>query len=395
MIAYNKAWLYHLELHDQLNDEYQSECITTDEVNAVKSKYPASFYTPGIFVRVGLFILTFIIVLFSAGILNLMLENTPIAYGFGWLIFLSGASYIALEIIVKAKKHYQSGVDDALLLLSVGFLMGGVTWMTYDLNPNNQHIHYLSISLAIFILSTYFTLRFINLLMCTIASLSFFALVFFSWRHLGVFNLYTIPLVMMLISALIYWLAASVKTTMTILYYKHCIIIIKVISLVILYAAGNYFVADKLSNRLSNSGFAIHSGIPFGLLFWGWTMFLPVLYAGWGIYKKNAVLLRIGLLLTAVGIATFRNYYHVLSIELVLIVAGVILLAIVYVVIKYLKKDKHGFTYTDINQTNLLDKIKLESLIISETLGHTSAPVKPTERFGGGDFGGGGSGGAF
>jgi len=46
--------------------------VSDAEFTTIAEKYPVGFYTPNIFVRVGLFILTCIIVLFAASLLSLM-----------------------------------------------------------------------------------------------------------------------------------------------------------------------------------------------------------------------------------------------------------------------------------------------------------------------------------
>ncbi len=123
---------------------------------------------------------------------------------------------------------------------------------------------------------------------------------------------------------------------------------------------------------------------------------MPLVYLAIGIKKKNAVLLRTGLLLIAAAVLTFRSYYHVLPIATTLTIAGAGILGIAYAIMKYLKTPKHGFTYAEPDDANLMDHIKVESLLIAETFSAApSAPASDGTKFGGGDFGGGGSSGGF
>jgi len=79
-----------------------------------------------------------------------------------------------------------------------------------------------------------------------------------------------------------------------------------------------------------------------------------------------------------------------------LAIAGIVLLAIVYTIMKYLKTPKHGFTCAEPSEVNALDHLKIESLIVAETFSHTpTASANDGVKFGGGDFGGGGSSGGF
>jgi hypothetical protein len=91
MIIYNKTWLNNLMAHELVSDEENGGYITRAESNAIKQKYPVGFYLPGIFIRVGLFILTCVITLCVMGLLSLMLESSQVLDSFGWpLFFLFG-----------------------------------------------------------------------------------------------------------------------------------------------------------------------------------------------------------------------------------------------------------------------------------------------------------------
>src|ERR1700733_3369228 len=116
MIAYNKTWLANLRLHAELKKAARKGNINEAEFKAIEQKYPAGFYTPGLFARIGLFILTCIVVCFGDGLLSLFLMGSNLVESGGWLFFLGGVSYAALEFMVS-KKHYRSGVDDALLFI--------------------------------------------------------------------------------------------------------------------------------------------------------------------------------------------------------------------------------------------------------------------------------------
>jgi hypothetical protein len=396
MIIYNKTWLNNLELRNQSEHAHQTECVTDEELKNIKEHYPVGFYTPGIFIRIGLFVLTFIIALFSGGLLSLMFASTRAIEHFGWPMFLGVVCYVALEIIVTGKNHYRSGVDDALLWMSGGLLTGGFIWMIGSQDAYYQHPPYLGISVFVFVLSLYFTLRFADVIMSALSILSFFAMIFFAWKNAGAFGMATMPFVIMLVSAIVYVLALRLNNNLAAQYHKACLMVVQIVSLVTLYVAGNYFVIDRLKNSLNDSTPVVHPSAIWGMFFWGWTILLPFVYIARGILKKDVILLRTGLMIIAFAVFTVRNYYHVLPTELALIMAGIVLLAIVYGLVQYLKTTKHGFTSADTNSPHLMDHIKIESLIIGESLGHTpAAPTEPANRFGGGDFGGGGSGGGF
>lgn len=396
MIIYKDTWLNNLWLQNQANDAYREGCITENEVNVITEKYPVGFYKPGILIRIGLFLLTCIIMLFSMGLLTLMFSSSGIIDGFGWTLFLSCCSYIALEIMVKEKHHYQSGVDDALLYITFGLFLGSFIWMMNSLFSNFGHFNYLGINLFTCILCLYFTLRFGDQLMSFLLIASFLAVIYFAWKHLGSVGLATMPFIMMLVSALIYVLSDRMTAKRFVKwYYAGCLTIIKVVSLLTFYLAGNYYVVQTLSNQL-NGNSVINAPIHFGLFFWSWTILIPFSYLFMGILKKDSILLRAGLLLVAAAIFTVRYYYAVLPTEWALTFGGIILLAVVYSIIKYLKKPKFGFTYAEKSNAGYMDHLKIESLIIAQSVGNNATTSSESAtRFGGGTSGGGGATGSY
>jgi hypothetical protein len=144
MIVYNKTCLDNLLIHYEAKDALSAGCITGDEVKSIKKQYPVGFYMPGIFIRIGLFILTFIVVQFSVGFASFLLMATHLIEHFGWTLFVGIGIYIVLELMIKKMNYYRSGVDDALLWLSAGFIIGSYVWMlmSFDRGFNQDHFKY-------------------------------------------------------------------------------------------------------------------------------------------------------------------------------------------------------------------------------------------------------------
>ncbi|MDO3625811.1 hypothetical protein [Mucilaginibacter sp. BT774] len=386
MIAYNKIWLTSLRLQNDVKENQNRGYITAEEFKNIKDKYPVGFYTPGLFARIGLFILTIIVVTFADGILSLLFASASNLFDTaGWVFFLSILSYTALEVIVSSKHHYRSGVDDALLFISA--LLSGVA--SAMLFSHYNVVYYMPVSATIFILSLYFTIRFADMLMAALCGAALFAFIYFGWTKLVPFGIATIPFVIMLVSAGLYWGSYNLNRQKQFAGYYNCILIAQIIFLLGLYTAGNYYVVQTLGDNISDQA---GKPIPLGTFFWLWTMLIPLVYLGWGIFKKNTVLLRMGLVLIAAAIATFRYYYHVLPLDMVLTMGGALILGIAYTAMRYLKTPKHGFTYAEPDTGHMMDHLKVESLIVAETFAKVpSPPAEERSRFGGGDFGGGGS----
>jgi len=384
MIAYNPTWLANLRLQEILKDDLSKGRISDDEFKAISVKYPVGFYTPGFFARMGLFIVTCIVALFAFGLIALMADSGNIIDTPGFPFTLGVLSYIALEAMVNANKHYRSGVDDALLYASAGAFSAAVVMMFhYGYNQNND----VAIWGIIFLLALFLAIRFTDMLITALCAVSFFLFIYFTWTRIIPSGAATVPFILMLVSAGAYWFVYANRAKH--LHYENCLIIAQVGCLLVLYAAGNYYVIQTLGDELRGT---INSPVPFAGVFWAWTIGLPFVYLGFGVKRKDVILLRIGLLLIAAAALTFRTYYYVLQLDVALTLVGAILLSIAYGVIKYLKTPKHGFTYAEPEDEHEIDRLKVESLLIAESF--STAPAAPSAtgtRFGGGDFGGGGS----
>ena len=389
MIIYNKTWLANLLVINSVDQEYKEDLVPENELQNVRLKYRVEFYTPNLFIRVGLFVLTAIISAFSMGLFSLIVHESGINDTFGWLLFLGIANYIALEVTVQAKHHFRSGVDDALLYISAG-LFAVAFGMAVNMNSTD---HPGIISAFVLLLSSILAIRFTDWLMALLAYLAFFATVFSAWQQVGSFGIATMPFVLLALSFLIYKLVTSNLTNPKTIFYANSLTILQIASLVTLYLSANYFVVKELGDELNGT---LSKTIPFAWFFWGWTMALPFVYIVYGLKKKNTILLRTGLLLIVAAAITFKNYHHVLPIEVTLIICGSLALAISYFVTRYLSTPKNGFTCKESNTVDLMDQLKIESLIISESFADTgAATVANDDVFGGGHFGGGGANSSF
>lgn len=394
MIIYNKEWLNNLYIVDLLKADYTANRITKEEFIKIKSTSPVGFYMPGLMVRIGLFVLTLIIAIVATSLLVLMVfVSIHISGSPTWPIFLGIIYYALLEFLTKNKHYFHSGVDNALLYSSAALLGGGFIWIVFDSHFTTGDNLLGAITIAI--LCIYLTLRFADIVTTAVACGAIFACVYFFWAMMGKFGLATMPFVMMITAACTYFGFNGLGKNAKNFYYTDCIQIIKLISLLTLYAAGNYFVVNRLNNMLNGLADS-HTLIPLGFIFWIWTIALPAVYMLFGLKRKDTMLLRTGMVLVAAAIATFRTYYHLLPIEIMLTLAGIIILAGTYTIISYLKTPRHGFTYAEPEEANGAGSLNLEGLAIGQATSHLPPAAQGhATRFGGGSGGGGGSSGDF
>ena len=76
MIAYNHTSLDNLLINEEAADAFHQQLISMEEYKAVEKTYPVNLYTPNIFIRIGLFLLTCVIAFMGYGMI-LMMEIIP------------------------------------------------------------------------------------------------------------------------------------------------------------------------------------------------------------------------------------------------------------------------------------------------------------------------------
>jgi hypothetical protein len=390
MIIYDKLGLANLHIQEQMQKAFDAGLVAEEELRQVKAAYPTGFYTPNLLVRIGLFLLTLTGTQFAGMFVTLILEGLHVVDNPIWPIFLGLCTYAAAEFFTKRNRLFRSGVDDALIWLSASLLAVGVIW-ALDGSPDVNLLG----SGAILLLSLYFTLRFADPVMAVISFLSLLAVVFFTWNKFGAIAEATMPFLMMIVSFVTWYRSKAMTSNFKFTNYRNCLLFVQVVSLLTGYAAGNYFVVQKLSNFLHHLPQNSDQPLPFGWFFWIWTLVLPVLNVTHGIQKKSLMLLRLGMLLMVAAAFTFRNYYQLFPTEYVLVIVGATLLTALILVIKYLKIPKGGFTYAKRGSRHWAENVNLESILVAGAASHsTPVPVNPSP-FGGGSFGGGGASSTF
>jgi hypothetical protein len=384
MIIYNKTWLHNMHIVDLVKSDLRAGHITMDEFLAIRSAHPVGFYLPGILVRIGLFILTLIIAVFAVALLSLLATNTHMLDSAVWPIFLGIACYAFLEIIVKQRNYLSSGVDNALLYFSAILLSVGCGWYIMDLHLGP--VDTMITAVALFVLFTYLTLRYADSLTAISACVAFFAVVYFTWAL--AFGYATMPFVMIFAAGSVYYVLSRIYHRPSAIYYAANITCAKVVSLITIYAAGNYFIVDRLNNMLNGQDNAL-TILPFGFMFWLWTMLVPVVYLTIGIKNKNSVVIRLGMLTAVATVLTFRYYYQLLPVEIMLTLSGLLLLSAAYMIISYYKKPAVALIEAEYESS--LSDLNLEGIIIGQATANMPPAAQTASRFGGGTGGGAGS----
>ncbi|RYD89177.1 MAG: hypothetical protein EOP54_26015, partial [Sphingobacteriales bacterium] len=73
MSAYEAGQINSIFVQDEAALALQEKAITADEFATIKTAYPVNLYQPNCFVRLGLILLTIIVIVFSFGVCALVL----------------------------------------------------------------------------------------------------------------------------------------------------------------------------------------------------------------------------------------------------------------------------------------------------------------------------------
>jgi hypothetical protein len=186
------------------------------------------------------------------------------------------------------------------------------------------------------------------------------------------------------------WLAASklIKRPDN-LYYRECLEFIQTLGLAIAGACTNYYVVSDIWFTTTHgegiSGF-------WKVLFAATTVLIPLAKIITGFRQKDKKRIRIGILMVVAAVMTFHYYLTSTPTEILCIIYGSLLLLIGYWLLKHHKAKENGISFSERHDNGSL--FEVESLLIGAGAGLVT-PENSNSRFGGGSFGGAGSGSTF
>lgn len=358
--------------------------ISREQLEKIKGKFSDFYFSPNVFVRIGLFLFTLFLSFSFMGLASLFLF-----VGMTWqegkflgtiLLSYGAIHFIVLEYLIRKRKLYRAGIDDALLYMGLGLIISGLVIM---FGVYNSSLICTQISLIVCGLGM---LRYADRLVTFNFLTSVLSVIFFSLVD-APFGRSLLPFIFMVVSASIYFLSNSFKDEQF-RYWKGCIKVMKIFSLLSFYLSGNLYVIVVVNRSLSGHLPDFLRGV-----FLAFTVLVPLFFIYLGLLKKDRLFLVTGMIILALGVLTIKYFYSIASAEFSLSIGGVFLIIIAYCCIKYLKTPRYGFTFQQPESENRSDA---EGLIIGQTLAGLSTGVKNEDvEMGGGDFGGGGAGSSY
>ena len=383
MLAYSTTTLENLAIHEAAEEAADFNLISPQKETEIKSHYVVDVYSPNIFVRIGLGLLTVFIVLASVGLVGLMTSfSAPV---FLMLVFAAGC-FALLSYITGTRKHFSSGVDHVLMFSVIFF----ITAALIEMLPPGFNEDLLA-SVLVCLISLGFFLRFADSIMAIVSFVAMAAFIVNFAKYFGTSSKLILPFIMMVFAAGVYVVCRRMKGDRKDVYYSKGLRMLELLSVLTFYVAGNYFVVNQLLNQIiAGRGTAILPQL-FQYFLWAFTLVVPFVYLATGIKFKDLMLCRLGILCIALTILTYRYYYSILSPEAAMLLAGLLICITAYLLSRFLKQPKAGFIFKNLNRRKK-DSANLEGVIIAETFGHRQTSSQPDTTFGGGSFGGAGAG---
>ncbi|MCC7301519.1 MAG: hypothetical protein IT233_02655 [Bacteroidia bacterium] len=396
MIIYSKENLHGLHITNAAKRWFARNWISAGILEKTQTAYPVTFYSPNVFIRIGLFLFTHFIISSAYGMFifwfNFIDSSSWETAMASMLIFFAvlctGTLEFGIRRLVKGRELYNSGIGEALIYSALGFLAGGLFWLLSGTSMNDEDAFLTTCFLLLPVLLAG-AVRYLDLVCAAGSVICFYLIAFLILIKTGDSAKYIIPFAFMLLSAAFLLGFARIRRLQKFLFWKKVITVARLINMLVLYFSGNYFVIRESSIEFFHM--SQDSEVPLYWFFWAFTFLVPLAYLFLGLARKDKVFLWSGLILIGLSVMTFRNYYSVAPPEVALSLAGFVLILLAWVGIKYFREGRKGITYVaEPDEDNFL-KEHAEALIIAQTMGTTGPSADESVGPGGGDFGGGGS----
>jgi hypothetical protein len=390
MIAYNSTWREFLKTARAAKRWSESKIISEDQYRIIRSAYTTPLYSPNFFIRVALFLFTCICLL---GVFGLIVTGGSLNSAAGvrvigiFSICMGSACIVLLEYLIKRKHLYRAGIDDAMLYGGLAFVITGLIAAFFaDHSPQYKVIPWL-IAFP-FLLGG--VIRYADVLVTAAMYVCWLGIVYVPLSDGNDTAKLLLPFIVTVLSLGIYIVVKRMEGNNQLRAWEGCREMVEVFSLCTLYLGGNYYVVRHMREEFLWRSLGAGEDIPMALVFYALTLIVPVVYVISGLHKKDRVMLRVGLCAAGFSAFTFKYYFSLGHPEIILIIAGGILIGAALISIRYLKSSSGAFTHENLLKSRT-DSLEMEGLVLSQAVNATPPAVEKKFEGGGGTFGGGGS----
>ncbi|MEO7423564.1 MAG: hypothetical protein ABI036_00150, partial [Fibrobacteria bacterium] len=341
MLAYRKSDLDALAAITAIRTWADDGVLDAATAESLNLSFPPPFYSPNVFIRIGLFIFGAICALAALGLLFLMTNGWNSGNGFGTTLMVFGAGLAAgPEMLARRRKpFFRAGLEEAFTYGALISLLCGF-WILIGFHGD---LHY---PLALFMgaIVSAAALRYVDGLLALAAAAFVFYAIFDLGSHGGDPARTALPFLIIALSAAVVYSAGWALSRPNLRYWHALWTVLRFATLMTGYAGGNYFVVKEARQAFLGSSFRGEEGIPMGAAFYAFTFCVPVIYIAWGLVRKDRLFLRAGLLCLALAVFTYKYYHHVMPMETGLTLVGIILITVAWFVLRIFKTVRFGIT---------------------------------------------------
>lgn len=385
MQVYHKDLLENEAMISKAKLLYEQKFISKEQLNEVSSKLVLLDTNPNLLVRFGFFLLgCFLFVSIMGSISLIFIPLISSNHEIIPFIFF-GIGVLALEILAH-KNYFKHGLDDAFVVCSQLTLYFGVG-VVFDSS--------LAAYLVMFVFGALFCIRYINAISLFVSCTGLIAFVFLAITENSVIPKALLPFIAFCIAAILYKIYLKLNTLVALYYYELAFKNLKIFSLILAYFSLNYMVVRELSESLLNVEVLPGEDIPLAFVFYATTFIIPAFYITYSLFKKDRIILFVGILTFTFSLFTIRYYHQLLPIEVALVLGGIALFLVTYLSIKRLQFRETGLTFKPDRDSDSSLLKNAQALIVSAQVPNAPNPNQSNMPFGGGGFSGGGAGSKF
>ncbi len=384
---YDTTQLLNLHAVKEALHWHNQKFINAEQLAAIKSKYQCKLYHPNLAIRILIFVASWMAISGASG-LFFLLFNELSKPGYGVLLVIIGAGilFFVQRVLIYQNNHFRSGVVEACAYCALGSIVGGIGMIT----DGNEHL----VLLTGVVVCAYMSYRFLDLLCHIVGMLTFAGFIFYEGFQAGGIFRHIIPFMIIVCFSVTYFLASHLRKRDYLSLWSDNLKLTEIISLLLIYAGGNYLVVRECSIELLDMTLAPGEDIPFAFIFYALTAGIPLLLIYRGTKLGRIMLIRLGVVALVLSVSTFRYYYSIASPEVVLTLGGVAVLSVTAWLFNILKVKRGVFTRDKLLSKQWISP-EASAFAISQTMGGNVQKTDETFKGGGGSFGGGGASGDY
>ena len=387
MLASNFNNIQNHFLLEEMEKLVAQDFITKKQLTELKMSRVSTKTNSNFLIRFGFFLLGNFLISSVLGFVALFLSvlNDQNVIAFCFLLAAIG-SIVATELLYD-KNYFAYGFDDSFILSITLFFCVASGIFTESV---------IFVLFILVLISSFCSIRYVHVPSIFFSLIGLIGLMGYIVTEEKIIPSFYLPVLMFIVAIGLYFLQRQLSQNIKYFIYTNVLLTIKIFSLILGYAALNYFVVRELSAVLLGLELLPSQEIPLAPLFYFATFAIPLFYVFFGLKNKNRIFFWIGCLTFALGFATIRYYHAIVPIEIAFILGGSILFAIVYLSIRKIRNNRSGITFNEDKNLNPMafDVVKAILINANVTTTTTVANESPMD-FGGGGFSGGGGGGSF